>query len=123
MAHHASYVIGSVNKLAQRGILAAGVILTAILYPALKMSVGDFRASGKDDRDQLEQIVQGGVGVTGIIFDFIIQLGTRYVALTVAHANAFQPLFIDVHFGIKAEYIAGDCDDAFGGVAVDFKCP
>lgn len=35
-AYHASYVIGCVNKLAQRGILAAGVILAAILYPRLK---------------------------------------------------------------------------------------
>ena len=108
MSHHAGYVIGCVNKLAQRRILAAGVVLATILYPALKVPVGDFRTGGEDDGDQLEQIVQSGVGVIGIIFDFVIQFGARYVAFAVAHANAFQPFFIDVHFGVKAEYVAGD---------------
>lgn len=108
VTYHASYVVGCVNKLAQRRILAAGVILSAILYPALKMPVSDFRTGGEDDGDQLEQIVQGGIGVIGIIFNFVIQFRTRYVAFAVAHANAFQPFFIDVHFGVKAEYVASN---------------
>ena len=72
MSHHSSYIIGCVNKLAQRCILAAGVILATIFYPALKVSVGDIRTGGEDDGDQLEQIVQCGIGVAGIIFDFVI---------------------------------------------------
>ena len=79
MSHHSSYIIGCVNKLAQRCILAAGVILATIFYPALKVSVGDIRTGGEDDGDQLEQIVQCGIGVAGIIFDFVISVSYTHL--------------------------------------------